>query len=96
MTKVKTYDELTFTDDFMFCKVLEGNPELCKELIELILDTRIEVVSEIGKQHPIEITPDGRGVRLMSVSWEMIPCSIWRCRMQTGKTCPAEVDTIRT
>ena len=26
----KDYEELLFTDDFMFCKVLENNEELCK------------------------------------------------------------------
>jgi len=26
----KRYEELTFTDDFMFCKVLEQNEELCR------------------------------------------------------------------
>ncbi|MBO5520461.1 MAG: hypothetical protein J5973_02160, partial [Eubacterium sp.] len=25
----KRYRDLTFTDDFMFCKVLEQHPELC-------------------------------------------------------------------
>ena len=60
----KRYEELTFTDDFMFCKVLEQNEELCRELVELILDTKIEIVKGIRRQQPIEITPDGRGVRL--------------------------------
>ena len=60
----KTYDELCFTDDFMFCKVLENDPELCRELIEIILGVKIEIVEKVGKQTPIEITPDGRGVRL--------------------------------
>ena len=29
---VKKYEELTFTDDFMFCKVMQNNPDLCKHL----------------------------------------------------------------
>ena len=32
----KKYEELTFTDDFMFCKILELYPEICRELLELI------------------------------------------------------------
>ena len=28
----KRYEELTFCDDFMFCKILEQNPALCREL----------------------------------------------------------------
>ena len=31
---MKNYEQLTFTDDFMFCKVLTTNPQLCHELLE--------------------------------------------------------------
>jgi len=33
----KNYEELKFTDDFMFCKVLENNPNICKEQPDLEL-----------------------------------------------------------
>ena len=33
----KKYEELTFHDDFMFCKVLETHPDLCRNLLELAL-----------------------------------------------------------
>ena len=59
----KTYDELTFTDDFMFCKILQNNEDLCKKLLELLLDIDIGDIVKVDKQVPIEITPDGRGVR---------------------------------
>ncbi len=36
--RTKTYEELTIADDFMFCKILQDNPDLTKELLELILD----------------------------------------------------------
>ena len=32
MAERKTYEELTFCDDFMFCKVLQNNPQVCREL----------------------------------------------------------------
>lgn len=38
---VKKYEKLTFTDDFMFCKVMQNNPDLCKHLIELIIGKKI-------------------------------------------------------
>ena len=60
----KTYEELTFTDDFMFCKILQNNEELCKELLELILGKKIARISYPEKQKVIEITSDGKGVRL--------------------------------
>lgn len=62
--EIKKFDELTFSDDFMFCKVLENNEDLCSEIIELILGKRIRIVKSIGKQKTIQITPDGKGIRL--------------------------------
>ena len=59
----KKYEKLTFTDDFMFCKILEDNPKLCKELLELILGKKLGSLAYINRQKPIEITADGKGVR---------------------------------
>lgn len=39
---MKSYDELTFTDDFLFCKILQENPEMCRELPELELGDETE------------------------------------------------------
>ncbi len=57
------YDDLTFHDDFMFCTVLQNNPDLTKELLELILGKQIGELVTVNQQHPIKITPDRRGVR---------------------------------
>jgi predicted transposase/invertase (TIGR01784 family) len=59
----KKYEELTFTDDFMFCKILEQNKKLCVELLELILGEKIGSLVEVNRQKPVEITADGGGVR---------------------------------
>ena len=37
----KKYEELTFHDDFMFCKVLETHPDLCRKLLELALGRKL-------------------------------------------------------
>lgn len=60
----KKYEELDFTDDFFFCKILMKNKRLCKELLELILKIKIEKIVFSMEQKPIEITADGKGVRL--------------------------------
>ena len=59
----KKYEELTFSDDFMFCKVLEDDPALCLELVELILDKKVGELASVNRQKPIEMTADGKGVR---------------------------------
>lgn len=58
------YNELKFTDNFIFCKVLENNLELCRQLLELILKVKIKKVIFADKEKVLDITPDGKSVRL--------------------------------
>jgi len=60
----KEYSELTFVDDFMFCKIMVTHPELCKELLELILNVKIRKIEFPESQKVMEETYDGRGIRL--------------------------------
>ena len=60
----KQYQELTFTDDFMFGKVLVNNPEICRRLLEVLLEIRIKKISFPERQKTIEILSDGKGIRL--------------------------------
>lgn len=64
MAKEKTYEELDFTDDFLFCKILETNEELCKSLLELIIGKKISRIVYKHNQESIKITSDGKGIRL--------------------------------
>ncbi len=80
--KQKQYEELGFTDDFMFCKVLSNHPELCHELLELILGKKIGQFVKLEKQKPIEITSDGKGIRF-DVYSEDDKGSVFDCEMQT-------------
>ena len=61
--EAKDYEELSFTDDFMFGKVLQTHPDICRELIELILNVKIKVISFPDVQKSITITSDGKGIR---------------------------------
>lgn len=60
----KNYEELAFSDDFMFCKILQENEDICREIIELILGCKVKNIVYLEKQKSIEITSDGKGVRL--------------------------------
>lgn len=47
----KSFDELTFADDWMFQKVLH-NPEISSELVERLLHIRVDhVISRTGKSY---------------------------------------------
>ncbi len=58
------YRRLRFTDDFMFGKVLVNNPEICRRLLELLLQVKIKHISFPEQQKVIDILSDGRGIRL--------------------------------
>ena len=61
--QAKKYEELTFHDDFMFCKVLEENPELCRGLLELTIGRKIGELAIVQRQKPVEVIPGHHGVR---------------------------------
>ena len=61
---IKKYNELEFTDDFMFCKILTSRLDLCKELLELILGIKLKKVCLSESQKVIEMKYDSRGIRL--------------------------------
>ena len=59
---VKRFDDLTFTDDFMFCKAMQ-NPDLCKGLIEMILADTIGKITYISIQHNLKNYEQAKSVR---------------------------------
>ena len=59
----KDFDDLSFTDDYMFCQTMVQNPELCKELAELIIGKKISKIVNIVDQKAVRVLADGKGVR---------------------------------
>lgn len=78
----ESYQSLTFTNDFLFCKILENNPELSKELLEVILGVKIRKVEIVNKQKEIKLQSDGKGVRF-DVYVEDANNSVYDIEMQT-------------
>ena len=62
--RIKQYEELTFTDNFMFCKIMENNPDVCKKVLEIVLGKRIKEISFVSKESTIDIKWNGKSVRL--------------------------------
>ncbi len=60
---LKTWENLDITDDFLFGKVMR-NPEICKRMIEAILDIKIERIEYPEEQKVIDMTADSKSVRL--------------------------------
>lgn len=85
MPNQKQYEDLTFTDDFLFCKVLSHNLELCRQLLEIILETKILKVELAETQKTVDITYDGKGIRL-DVYVEDSDNTVYDLEMQTVDT----------
>ena len=60
----KTYQQLTFTDDFMFRKVLMHDADLCRRLVELLLDVEVDHIAYKDDEHSIATTNEKKSVRL--------------------------------
>lgn len=55
--------KLDITNDYLFCKIME-NPQICKRLLETILEVKIEKIEYSQSQKSICMQSDGKGVRL--------------------------------
>ncbi|MGN0482125.1 MAG: Rpn family recombination-promoting nuclease/putative transposase, partial [Lachnospiraceae bacterium] len=62
--QLKKYEDLTIADDFMFCKIMTTYPELCKHLLEIILNVEIKEIRFPEQQKTISMTADAKSVRL--------------------------------
>lgn len=61
---MKKYDELTYSDRFVFSKVNTLNEDICRETIELISGIRVEESARIEPESEIQITYRGKMTRL--------------------------------
>ena len=78
----KSYDELEFTDDFLFCYILMDNEDLCIELVEMITGRKIKEIVKEEKQRSVSLTYDGKGVRF-DVYFEDENSVVYDIEMQT-------------
>ena len=61
--KQKPFEELTISDDFMFCKVMEHEP-ICKEFLEMLFGTKIEKITYLSPQNTVTANSGAKTVRL--------------------------------
>ena len=59
----KDFKELDLTNNFLFLKVMQ-DPELCRKLLEIILDVEIERIEYSEKEKTLNEKPEAKSVRL--------------------------------
>ena len=63
LTPAQKWDRLTLADNFIFCKVLEDNPEVCRHLIEILLNIKIDRIEKPAAEKSLKTDFISRGIR---------------------------------
>lgn len=60
---LETWENLTLSNNFIFCKVMESNPDLCKHLIEILLHIKIDHLEATTAEKSMQESISSKGVR---------------------------------
>ena len=60
----RLWNYATIKDNFIFSKTMEMYPDLCRQLLELVLNVKIKEINYPEREKTIETRIDGKGIRL--------------------------------
>lgn len=83
--RTKSYDELTFADNYLFCRILETYPDLCRQIIELLLHIKVESLKLVVSERTMQESIDAKGVRFDVYAEDSNGKRIFDLEMQTAK-----------
>ncbi|MFR4987284.1 MAG: hypothetical protein ACLUCH_07810 [Lachnospirales bacterium] len=63
MIKIEKWEDLTISNDFLFSKLMRDK-EICKEIIEILLNIKVGDITYLEEQKTIDIIYDKKSVRL--------------------------------
>ncbi|MCR5766429.1 MAG: Rpn family recombination-promoting nuclease/putative transposase [Treponema sp.] len=63
LTPEEKWEKATIANNFIFYKVMRNNPDVCKELLEILLEIEIDHI-EIRGEETVEIDFGSKGIRL--------------------------------
>ena len=63
LTPEKTWENATIANNFIFYKIMRFNPDICKELLEILLEIEIDHIEMRGEE-TIETDFGSKGIRL--------------------------------
>ena len=49
---------------FVFAKTMESNPDLCRHILELILNIKIKNISYPEREKTVDMRTDSKGIRI--------------------------------
>ncbi len=57
------WESLTFANNFLFCKIMESEPEICRRILELLLHIKIERLEQPQAERTMQEGLDSKSVR---------------------------------
>lgn len=57
------WENLTLANNFLFCKIMESNPDLCKQLLELLLHIKIDHLEKPAAERTLQASISSKSVR---------------------------------
>ncbi len=60
---LQSWENLTFANNFLFCKIMESEPELCRQLLELLLHIKIDHLEIPQAERTMQEWIDAKSVR---------------------------------
>ena len=61
--KYPSWEELTFANNFLFCKIMESEPELCRQILEMLLHIKISKLKKPEAERTMQESIDSKSVR---------------------------------
>jgi predicted transposase/invertase (TIGR01784 family) len=79
------WEDLTIANNFMFYKIMRNNPDVCKELLEILLEFSIEKI-EMSQEEEIDVDFGSKGVRLDVYAKDADGLKVYNIEMQASDT----------
>ena len=84
-TLEEKWQNATIANNFIFYKIMRNNPDVCKELLEILLEFKIERI-EMNQEEEINIDFDSNGVRLDVYAKDADGLKVYNIELQATNT----------
>ncbi|MEE3411186.1 MAG: Rpn family recombination-promoting nuclease/putative transposase [Treponema sp.] len=85
LTPQEKWEQATIANNFIFYKVMRNNPDVCKELLEILLEFKIERI-EMSQEEVIDIDFASKGIRMDVYARDADGLKAYNIEMQTADT----------
>ena len=85
LTPQEKWERATIANNFIFYQVMRNNPDVCKELLEILLEFKIERI-EMSQEEVVDIDFASKGIRMDVYARDADGLKAYNIEMQTTDT----------